>query len=95
MSKTVAFKVPPPKLAATAEKWIAGRDSPDRGEGASLPAIAEVVKPSKIAKEKTTRFTLDVSEELHRRIKVACAERGQTIAEVMRDVLEREFPGKS
>jgi hypothetical protein len=38
------------------------------------------------------RLTIDVSEDLHRRMKVACAERGLVMADVVRELLERRFP---
>ena len=40
------------------------------------------------------RLTLDVPLELHRRIKVACATRGLKMADVLRALLERQFPPK-
>ena len=39
--------------------------------------------------------TLDVSVELHKRIKTQCAQRGAKMADVLREVLEREFPHQS
>jgi hypothetical protein len=38
------------------------------------------------------RFTIDVEEGLHRRIKAQCAARGAKMADVIRDMLNREFP---
>ncbi len=38
------------------------------------------------------RFTIDVPLDLHSRIKVACAGRGLKMADVLRELLEREFP---
>jgi plasmid stability protein len=38
------------------------------------------------------RFTIDVSKELHSRIKVECARRGINMADELRKILEREFP---
>jgi hypothetical protein len=38
------------------------------------------------------RFTIDVPLSLHMRVKVACAERGLKMADVLRDLLERDFP---
>ncbi len=38
------------------------------------------------------RFTIDVSEDLHKRIKAQCALRGAKMADVMREILEHEFP---
>jgi predicted DNA binding CopG/RHH family protein len=85
--KQVAFKVPPSKLAPDADAWIANRASdPEAGSAA-------VSKPAAVAlKEKMSRFTIDVPESLHRRVKMQCAARGQKMADMMRDLLEREFP---
>jgi predicted DNA binding CopG/RHH family protein len=41
------------------------------------------------------RFTLDVPLELHTRIKTQCAARGVKMADILREVLEREFPQPS
>ena len=40
----------------------------------------------------TARLTLDVTPDLRGRIKVAAFRRGITIAEMLRDLLSREFP---
>lgn len=42
----------------------------------------------------TKRFTVDVPAGLHRRVKLTCVERGLNMADVVRDLLEREFPEK-
>ncbi len=42
--------------------------------------------------EKMKRLTLDISESLHRRIKIAAAGRGEKIVEEIRKILEREYP---
>ena len=42
--------------------------------------------------EPMKRFTIDVPVELHRRVKAGCAQRGLKMADVLRDLLEREFP---
>ncbi|MCW6512403.1 plasmid partition protein ParG [Lichenifustis flavocetrariae] len=38
------------------------------------------------------RFTIDVPDSLHKRVKTACAMRGLKMADVIRDMLDREFP---
>jgi ParG len=38
------------------------------------------------------RLTIDVTPDLHTRLKVECSRRGLKIADVVRDLLEREFP---
>jgi hypothetical protein len=61
---------------ASADAWV---------KAAPEPAVAMPAEPMK-------RFTLDVPLSLHARVKVACAERGLKMADVLRDLLEREFP---
>ncbi|HCF5926492.1 MULTISPECIES: hypothetical protein [Gammaproteobacteria] len=40
----------------------------------------------------TARLTLDVTPAMRARIKVSAFTRGVTVAELLRDLLEREFP---
>ena len=40
----------------------------------------------------TARLTIDVTPDLRGRIKVAAFRRGTTVAEMLRDLLSREFP---
>lgn len=95
-AKQVSFKVPASKLAPAADAWIANRGAEpaatDR-EGGSVTALKAVeAAPAPEPKEKMSRFTIDVPESLHRRVKMQCAARGQKMADMMRDLLEREFP---
>lgn len=93
--KSVSFKVPTSKLATGADAWIANRGAEpasDR-EGGTVTALKPVeTAPAEAPKEKMSRFTIDVPESLHRRVKMQCAARGQKMADMMRDLLEREFP---
>jgi hypothetical protein len=41
----------------------------------------------------TARLTIDVTPALRGRIKVTAFQRGQTVADMLRDLLAREFPG--
>jgi hypothetical protein len=43
----------------------------------------------------TARLTIDVTPDLRGRIKVAAFRRGITVAEMLRDLLSREFPPSS
>ena len=47
------------------------------------------------ATEPMKRFTIDVPVRFIARVKVACAQRGLKMADVLRELLEREFPTKS
>lgn len=75
-TKTIAFKQPTSLPLPAAEAWV---------------ATAEPVKPAK-PDVPTKRLTVDVPEDLHRRIKVDCAGKGVQISDVVRDILAKEFP---
>jgi hypothetical protein len=60
----------------------------------SLPPAVDawVTDRESINTEPTKRFTFDVPLSLHRRIKSQCALKDQRIADVVREILYREFP---
>jgi len=72
-----------PRLA-NADEWVSGQ----------TPATKEVSQtPLPPAKTGITkRLTLDLNEDLHRRIKLACTIRGSTMVEEITKLLEKEFP---
>jgi hypothetical protein len=45
------------------------------------------------AVEFTARLTIDVTPALRGRIKIAAFQRGLTVADMLRALLDREFPG--
>lgn len=59
------------------EQWIRSADAAPR-DG----------KPSGF----TARLTIDITPELRSRIKIAAFRSGVTVADMLRDLLEREFP---
>lgn len=61
-----------------AESWIKTPDAPPRG-GENASAF-------------TARLTIDITPALRGRIKVAAFRRGITVADMLRDLLAREFP---
>ena len=83
MNKKVAF---PPKpslvVSANADAWVSG--TPTESEDHTQITTARVGKMK--------RFTFDVPENLHRRIKTRCAEKGVDMADEMRRLLEEHFP---
>jgi hypothetical protein len=83
--KSVAIKMPASKPAA--DDWVRSRGSSNDQE-TGAPAPAEQAAPAEAMK----RLTIDVSESLHKRMKVQCAVRGERMADVVRALLEREFP---
>jgi ParG len=63
-----------------------------RGRKADNPSADQWVKGTT---GKMKRFTIDVPEELHRRIKLGCAQRGTKMADEIRVVLEKHFSVKA
>ncbi|MAU23400.1 MAG: hypothetical protein CMH13_23155 [Martelella sp.] len=62
---------------ADPEHWIKAADAPPRdGEASGF----------------TARLTIDVTPDLRGRIKIAAFRRGITVADMLRDLLAREFP---
>jgi hypothetical protein len=66
-----------PRQANNADEWVTGQTPATKGVA---------VKPAK-----PKRLTLDLSDDLHRRIKVACSVRGTTMVEEITKLLEKEF----
>lgn len=62
---------------ADPEQWIRTAETPPRAAGASAY---------------TARLTIDVTPALRGRIKIAAFGRGVTVAEMLRELLAREFP---
>ena len=62
---------------ADPDQWIKAADSASRA-----PATAAF----------TARLTIDVTPEMRGRIKIAAFGRGVTVADMLRELLEREFP---
>jgi len=58
----------------------------------SLPASADQWVESRVVTEEMKRLTLDIPEGLHRRIKSQCAARGVKMVDVIRELLEENFP---
>lgn len=61
------------------DAWVKAADKSDR---AGIPA----------GEQFTARLTIDVTPKLRGRIKIIAFERGQTVADMLRDLLEREYP---
>jgi hypothetical protein len=64
-----------------------------QGAGNRLSPDAWVI--DRQAAEAMKRFTIDVPLALHKRIKSQCAMRGVKMADVLRELLEKQFPGDS
>ena len=80
--KKIAFGAKP-----SATDWV--RD----GEETRAQAAADYA-PKPKADIYTARLTIDVTPELRGRIKLAAFGRGTTVAELLRALLDREFPAE-
>ena len=54
---------------------------------------SQVPATPKAAKREQVRLTVDIPADVHRRMKVACAEQALSIADVVRELIETRFPG--
>jgi bacterioferritin (cytochrome b1) len=77
-NKRLAFTLK--ESARLAETWVQARSGHGRTE---IPAKAQIY---------TARLTLDITPELRQRIKLAAIGGGRTVADMLRQVLEREYP---
>jgi hypothetical protein len=66
-----------PMRPTSAEEWVQSSRPPDRETAPFEPM---------------KRFTIDVPVELHTRVKAGCAQRGVKMCDLLRELLEREFP---
>jgi hypothetical protein len=69
--------------------FVARPSEPDTWVRAPEPSAAQNGAKADLF---TARLTIDVTPELRGRIKIAAFGRGITVAEMLRDLLTREFP---
>lgn len=91
MTKKKVDIKPKPKTAAPSkvDEWVEGQEA-----GESAPVVEQTGSAGGEqgnGSQKMKRLTIDVSEDLHRRIKVGCASRGVRMADEIRGLLEQEF----
>jgi hypothetical protein len=75
--KRLALNVKQPSRLA--QDWV--------NQGSTAPA-ADIVPKAQLY---TARLTLDITADLRQRIKLAALSGGTTVANLLRDILEREF----
>jgi hypothetical protein len=59
---------------------------------AAVETVAAPAEPMAALAEPMKRFTIDVPVSLHTRVKTECAKSGRKMADVVRGLLERQFP---
>jgi hypothetical protein len=87
MSKRVTFAPKPTQAAPpNADAWVSGNSQSEPQQQATSQSETSVAPA-----EKMKRFTFDVPETLHRRVKARCAEKGVDMADEMRRMLLEHF----
>jgi hypothetical protein len=81
--KKVAMTAARPRVAAPVDEWVQSRLGQDDER---LPEAVPAMR------EPTKRLTIDIPAGLHRRLKLGATERDLNIADVIRDLIAREFP---
>ncbi len=85
-AKKVGFKPKPQnEQSGDLEKWVSDRELNEQSSH-----TVETNKPTE-AKSKMKRLTIDVSEELHRAIKMRAVEQGVPMADMLRSLLENNY----
>lgn len=72
------FAARPVEATSSAETWVKAANAP-------------LERPSDVARF-AARLTIDITPELRGLIKVSAFRRGVTVADMLRDLLAREFP---
>jgi hypothetical protein len=84
--KKVAMTAARPRVVAPVDDWISNRLGQDNENPA--PAGPEPEAP----REPSIRLTFDIPKSMHKRLKLGATERDTTIADVIRDLIAKEFP---
>ena len=87
--KTVPFKIPAASKPVDPDAWVQDRLGQEPAAAREASNITQLVQPA----EPMKRLTVDLGEGLHRRIKTKCAGQGVKMSDMIREILEREFPG--
>jgi hypothetical protein len=90
MPKEVSFSAKP-KIKANVDNWVENREVPISETNPQLvppEAIPTIEEPSQ---PKIKRLTLDISETLHKKIKVRAVIEGISMVEMLRELLETTY----
>lgn len=88
MPKEVSFSAKP-KIKANVDNWVENREVPT-SEAEPQIAAPEAI-PEEPSQPKIKRLTLDISEALHKKIKVRAVIEGISMVEMLRELLETTY----
>jgi hypothetical protein len=87
MAKQVSFGAKP-KTSPNIENWVESREVPVVASVAETPPTPTPEEPSP---PKLKRLTLDIPDELHRKIKGRAVAEGVTMVDMLRELLEENY----
>ena len=97
MNKDDSFTMTPPSKARTkaetaVDDWQKSNQSPPPNDAAAaVQAYGQRAAPE-APPEPAKRVTISLPQELHQRVRIGCIRGDTTIAEVVREFLDRKFP---
>jgi predicted DNA binding CopG/RHH family protein len=89
MPKEVSFSAKP-KTKANVDNWVENREVPSE-VNPQLAAHEETPTTEEPSEPKIKRLTLDISETLHKKIKVRAVIEGISMVEMLRELLETTY----
>ena len=90
MPKEVSFSAKP-KIKANVDNWVENREVPTSEANPQLAASEVAPAREEHSQPKIKRLTLDISEELHKKIKVKAVIEGISMVEMLRELLETTY----
>jgi predicted DNA binding CopG/RHH family protein len=87
MPKEVSFSAKP-KIKANVDNWVENREVPT---SEADPRLAAPEVTEEASQPKIKRLTLDISEALHKKIKVRAVIEGISMVEMLRELLETTY----
>jgi predicted DNA binding CopG/RHH family protein len=88
MPKEVSFSAKP-KIKANVDNWVENREVPTASE--ANPQLTPPEATEEPSQPKIKRLTLDISEALHKKIKVKAVIEGISMVEMLRELLETTY----
>lgn len=86
--KTVPISIAKPRAVAPVDDWVKNRLGTDE----EAPEVAAPALVAPAPKEGTVRLTIDIPKSMHKRLKRGALDRDVNIADVIRGLIDREFP---
>jgi predicted DNA binding CopG/RHH family protein len=90
MPKEVSFSAKP-KIKVNVDNWVENREVLTPETNPQLAAPEETPAMNEHSQPKIKRLTLDISETLHKKIKVKAVIEGISMVEMLRELLESTY----